>query len=147
MSKSEQKAREWWIVEGVGVRPLYDNEDEAIRAAGYSAEQEPTFTYHVIEFSAFAAQAKEIAVLKADLQAAKLQNQVTNSNWPYEKKLHEKVERLREALNVIEKKEGYCIFGTPDLADTPDQAFRQGSAFTYAEVAAIAREALNKERK
>lgn len=45
--------REWWIVDGVGVAPLYDDEDEAIRAAGYSAELEPTFTFHVIEKSAY----------------------------------------------------------------------------------------------
>lgn len=49
---SSTAAREWWIVEGVFPARLFENEDEAIRAAGWSAEQEPTFNFHVIERSA-----------------------------------------------------------------------------------------------
>lgn len=60
------------------------------------------------------------------------------------------VEALAQAVDALENvkaKDGMCIFGTWDLADTPDQAFRQGSAYAYSEGAGIARDALaNLER-
>lgn len=49
---------------------------------------------------------------------------------------------MREKLEEIRAKEGFCIFGSSDTSCDPEQAFRQGSAFTYAETAGIAREAL-----
>lgn len=52
------------------------------------------------------------------------------------------VEVMNEKLEELKGKEGFCIYGTTDLADNPEQAFRQGSAYTYSECAAIAQEAL-----
>lgn len=50
--------------------------------------------------------------------------------------------RLREALEEIKGKHGFCIFGTPDLEPEPEQAFRQGSHFAFNECAEMAALAL-----
>lgn len=53
------------------------------------------------------------------------------------------IERYQKALTEISDMEGFCIFGTADLEDTAENDFRQGSAYGYSALAAVAREALN----
>lgn len=43
--------REWWRVEGVETK-WFDSEEDAHFYAGWSAEREPTFTYHFVEAKA-----------------------------------------------------------------------------------------------
>lgn len=54
----------------------------------------------------------------------------------------DRLERYEKALKEIMAKEGLCIFGSSDTSDSPDVAFRQGSAYSNSECAGIAREAL-----
>lgn len=51
----------------------------------------PARTIHLIEHSAYLALAKELAEAKAQLQ-------MTNSNWPHEKKLHEQLTAARQEI-------------------------------------------------
>ncbi len=53
----------------------------------------------------------------------------------------EVISAMKEALAWIAKKDGFCIFGTADMAEEPDNAFRQGSALTYSECAEKCKEA------
>lgn len=48
----------------------------------------------------------------------------------------------RAALEHVKAKKGLCIFGTMDLASTPTQAFRQGSSYSFGELAEHAEQAL-----
>jgi hypothetical protein len=56
-------------------------------------------------------------------------------------------DQIREALEKIKAKEGFCIYGSSDTSDDPDVAFRQGSAYAFNECAEIAKEALSTEPK
>lgn len=57
-------------------------------------------------------------------------------------KLRARCERLEKALKEIDAKKDHCIYGTTDLEETPEKAFRQGSHYGFADCAAIAKEAL-----
>lgn len=57
------------------------------------------------------------------------------------------IARLRLALEEIKAKEGYCVYGSMDTSHDPEIAFRQGSAYTYSEVARMAAEALTPTQK
>lgn len=61
--------------------------------------------------------------------------------------LKPEIDRLVEALEKIKLKETMCIYGTMDLSDTPEKAFRQGSNYAWVETGNIATEALQKWRE
>ncbi len=52
---SDEKPREWWIVDGREGYRVFGDEHEAIIYAGRLAEDDPTFTFHVVEYSALSA--------------------------------------------------------------------------------------------
>jgi hypothetical protein len=56
--------------------------------------------------------------------------------------LRARVERLEGALEKIKGKDGYCIFGSSEMSEDPEQAYRDGSAQAFYDCAEIAREAL-----
>ena len=58
------------------------------------------------------------------------------------KAAEEREKKLVAALEEIKAKEGYCIFGSSETDPDPEVAFRQGSAYSNSDCAAIAAEAL-----
>jgi hypothetical protein len=59
-------------------------------------------------------------------------------------KLREENRIMREALEEVKGKIGFCIFGSTDISHVPEVAYRQGSYQAWCDTGAIAREALEK---
>lgn len=57
----------------------------------------------------------------------------------------ETIERQEKVLREIEGKEGYCLFGTPDMPDDPQEAFQLGSALAFSRCAKEAKDFLEEK--